>query len=619
VWIAPVAVFVITFLVFRPSLDGAFLNWDDDHNFLKNEHYRGLAWENLRWMFTTFHLGPYQPLSWLSLGVDYVFWGMDPWGYHLTNVLLHAVNAALVYLLAMKLFLMADPGARPSWRLQAGAAAAALLFALHPLRVESVAWITERRDVLSGLFAFLALIAYVEGARPLAARARLWNAAAFVLFVLSLLSKASAMTLPIVLLAFDVWLLRRPLGQSAAGKIPYVVAGAAIAVLALFGQKTIDSLSMPYAEGPLLRLSHGLFAVAWYVKATLVPAGLSPLYELPFRANPFAIQVIASTLVVLGISAGVWLARRRWPALFVAWMAYVILILPVSGIGHPGGQILTDRFTYLPMIGFALLAGYLVWTWRPALWLGAAAVAALAIATTQQIPIWADSLSLWRQAWIEHPLERLRASGASADDIREMESRIVALGKLSAHHVIALKYAEALREAGRLAEADAVLARGADASPNEGDIYTNWGAVLLELRQFDRAAAMLEKAVAIDPNAQASFNLGIARSAIGDRDGAIAAYTASLALDDGNAVAHYNLGVLLADASRLDEAAAHYRRAIAIQPRYPEAFNNLGVALGRQGRTAEAINAFRQAVALDPSNESARRNLAAAMKLAGGG
>src|SRR3989304_7078372 len=201
-WLMPLLIALLAFAAFLPALENGFVSWDDEKNFLENPRYRGLGWTQLRWMFTTFHEGHYQPLSWLTLGVDYVVWGMAPFGYHLTNLILHAANAMLFYFLALQLLRPAVPvGSDRELRVfPISGAFAALIFAIHPLRVESVAWVTERRDVLSGLFFLLTIVCYLKAnriaeTRPFRLR---WMVATFVVYLFCLFSKAIGIILPII-------------------------------------------------------------------------------------------------------------------------------------------------------------------------------------------------------------------------------------------------------------------------------------------------------------------------------------------------------------------------------------------------------------------------------------
>src|SRR3989442_14442075 len=244
-WLAPLLVALLTLTAFLPTLQNQFVSWDDDKNFLENPHYRGLGWTHLRWMCTT-HLGHYIPLTWMTLGLDYLLWGMNPLGYHLTNLLLHAANAAVFFFILRRILTLALPS--PSERghaLAVSAGFAALVFAIHPLRVESVAWATERRDVLSGLLYLLTILIYLRTCER-GARGRGWYWLSVAVFVCALLSKSMVVNLPVVLLILDVYPLRR-LGGASGGwgeparrvyveKIPFVLLAAAAAGIAAITQ-----------------------------------------------------------------------------------------------------------------------------------------------------------------------------------------------------------------------------------------------------------------------------------------------------------------------------------------------------------------------------------------------
>lgn len=209
-WVAPAVVALLTIAAFVPAFSAGFVAWDDDRNFLNNPHWRGLGAEQLAWMWTTFHMGHYIPLSWMTLGLDYLAWGMNPTGYHATNVVLHAVNAVLIYFVARRLLQLVAPALRSAHGaspLTYASVFAALVFAVHPLRVESVAWITERRDVLSGCFFTLAVACYLRARHAIATRRWYW--AAVGVFACGLLAKASVMTVPAVLFILNCYPLKR--------------------------------------------------------------------------------------------------------------------------------------------------------------------------------------------------------------------------------------------------------------------------------------------------------------------------------------------------------------------------------------------------------------------------
>lgn len=409
-------------LPFLPTLQGGFLNWDDDRNLVQNEAYRGLSPGHLRWMFTTAHHGGYYPVAWVSFGVDFTLWGMDPRGYHATNLLLHAVNGVLLLLLLREL--LQACGYRRGPAVHWSATFATLVFVTHPLRVESVAWITERRGLLAALFALLAVLFYLKRHRPgtSTGRRRALLAASAGAFLLSLLSKGIAITLPLVLLVADLWPLRRlekvsgrvrGLGRLVLEKTPYLAAALIIGVLARFAQAeggTLRSLS----EHPLLdRFAQAAYGACFYLWKTVIPADLGPLHPLDRKLDPGADRFILSIMVVLVLTVAVWLGRRRRPGLAAAWAAYLIVLAPVLGFVQSGPQLVAERYSYLATIpAFGLLSGLLLpspgrpstqgrFRMRPA----AAAFLAVAfgVVSWNQCGFWTNSTSLWRRAAEQYP------------------------------------------------------------------------------------------------------------------------------------------------------------------------------------------------------------------------
>ena len=494
-WLAPLLVAVVTAAAFLPALANGFVNWDDHANFVDNPHYRGLGWPQLRWMLTTTHMGPYAPLTWLTLGADYAVWGMRPFGYHLTSLLLHVATAVAVYFLAFRLLRVAlgeaaaeaalapaspaaarsaeAPGPWPSaLDLRIGAALGALLFAVHPLRVESVVWVTERRDVLSGLLVVTAALAYIKGARAGAPLVPGWYRTALVLYVAALLSKSIAVTLPPVLLALDVYPLRR-LGGAAGWrvrevwleKLPFVALGAAVSVVAVLGVWS-DSYLRPMGEmGVAIRLMLSVYGLAFYLVSSLVPVGLLPLYQLPLT-----VTWIHLAIVVFG-TTGIVLARRRAPGLAVAGVAYVATVLPVLGILQNGPQAVADRYSYLPSIGWAvLIGGFAARRWAGTAVLRAVLavwIASMGALTWQQSQVWRDSVSLWSHTVTVQPDRRTghanlarahTAAGDTAAAIAEWNETL----RLSQHKVtfllrIAESYERSSLPAAALARYGAVL------------------------------------------------------------------------------------------------------------------------------------------------------------------
>jgi tetratricopeptide (TPR) repeat protein len=559
-WSAAVLVAAVTMVTFLPALWNDFVNWDDLGNFLENPHYRGLGWANVRWMFTTAHLGHYIPVTWLTLGMDYVLWGMDPWGYHLTALLLHSTNAVLFYLLAYRLLALAfesssrhvplsqsgSEGARvvherePDRGLVLGAVTAALLFSVHPLRVESVAWITERRDVLSGLFSLLAVLAYLTAVSR-GARGRLhpgWTWASVGLFALALLSKSVVVGLPLVLLALDVYPLRRKgLVGLLAEKIPFLLVSMTVAAATLLMWGRRDLMTDLDTLGVLDRLAILAYGLCFYLLKTVVPWRLSPLYELHYPVRLLTATYIVPALTVAAISTAVIRLRRRWPAGLAIWTAYIALLLPVSGVFQNGHQIAADRFMYLPCLGWALLGGAgVTWCWRargrgvlpdrPArllVALSGTVIVAFAALSTLQIRVWRDSETLWLHAIALDP--------TSAFNHYHLAGALSILGKRE----------EARAE---FAKAIALAPEGLDA---KGKFYAWVGGELQTSGDLDGAEQHYTAALRYAPREEMALqNLGMIYVLRGNDRAALDMFVRLLRVAPGKDLACHNVRVLSA-------------------------------------------------------------------------
>jgi protein O-mannosyl-transferase len=416
-WAVPAVVVALSLAAFLPALSHGFVNWDDEPNFLNNPHYRGLGPRQIGWMLTTFHMGHYIPLTWLTLGLDYCLWGMDARGYHLTSLGLHVATALLFYFVSLRLLRLAGaagsaPALEPAqMSLRIGAAVAALAFAVHPLRAESVVWITERRDVLSGFFYVATVLAYLRAVNSGDAGRRSWYWTAVGLHAAGLLSKSMVVTLPIVLLVLDVYPLRRlggPRGWRVREiwleKVPFVLASAIATVIAFTAVLWLGSVRSLADMGPLLRAVLAAYGLAFYLLKTVLPLDLSPLYQLPLTVTWLHF------LIVIGGTAAAILLRRRFPAFTAAWVAYGVTLAPVLGPFQNGPQAVADRYSYLACLGWALLAGWAVarsWAGTGVVRaLAALAILALAALTWQQTEIWRNGVTLWSHAVIVNPESR---------------------------------------------------------------------------------------------------------------------------------------------------------------------------------------------------------------------
>jgi tetratricopeptide (TPR) repeat protein len=600
--LVPLLIALVTFAAFLPTLENQFVNWDDDKNLLDNPHYRGLGWPHLRWIWTTFHMGHYIPLTWMTLGLDYLLWGMQPRGYHLTSLLLHAANAVVFYFVARRLLGLAlsGPVERARTGLPASAGFAALLFALHPLRVESVAWATERRDVLSGLFYLLTLLVYLRACER-QERGRWWYAGSVALFICALLSKSMAVSLPVMLLILDIYPLRRLGGAKGwwneaarrvyLEKIPFgLLAGAAsaLAFLALFPLNNMVSLDQLSVPG---RLAVSAFGLTLYLWKMIAPVNLSPIYTLPSDVNPWATPFLLSYGVVLALTAMAWALRHRVPGLAAAWLAFIVILFPVLGIFQNGPQIAADRYTYLAGLGWAVLGGAGLLALRQPLAfvplpLVVGVLFGLGALTWNQVHVWHDSQTLWTHALAIDPRSPTAHQNLGA----------------------------ALADQGKPAEAIEHYRHALKIRPEHADTHNNWGLAFLQQGKPAEASTHFQQALRLRPDfADAHNNLGVALGEQGKPVEAIEHYQQALRLMPDYASAHYNWGVELAGQGRLVEAIEHYQQALRLMPDYADAFNNWGAALAGQGKSAEAIEHYQQALRLKPDHAAAHRNLGLAL------
>ena len=603
-WLIPLATTVATVAVFLPALRGDFVNWDDGKNFLENPHYRGLGRNELSWMFTTFHMGHYQPLSWVTLGLDYLFWGMNPFGYHLTNIVLHAANALLFYFLSTRLIAIAHPDQAQTSHVvfQSAAGLAALLFALHPLRVESVAWVTERRDVLAGFFLLSSVIFYLRASVHDYRRNLTLSVSTF---ILSLLSKASGMSLVAVLIILDVFPLRR-LGQvsqwfDAAKRkiwlekfwyfIPGVIAGA----VALSAQQYSTAFRPFEQHDWTSRLVQAMFSALFYLYKTLVPIDLSPLYELPLNPADWYLAYFMSATMVVVLTVSLFLLRKRFPALLATWLVYLVLLAPTSGVAQSGPQLVADRYSYFSCMGWAVLAagGVRLAQQRLAGWIspmryglplvGFAVLAILAMLTWRQTWIWQDSLTLWRHALRTDPRSPFAHTNLG-----------IALGAL-----------------GRLDEAAAELAEAQRLNPRDADSYYNLGNVLAKQGRSVAAIAQFEAALRINArHADSHYELATLLARKRELVQAIKHFRTAIQLRPGDARAHYNLAQVYAAQSQWTTAVAHFRNALQYEPDHRRARLQLGKALAEIGDLSAAAAEINIVIEREPASADAHAALA---------
>ena len=609
-WLIPASVAFVTFVAFLPSLQNSFVNWDDGAFLLDNPHYRGLGWQQLRWMFTTCYMGSCMPLNYVTYAIDYIFWGMNPVGYHLSSLLVHVANAAAFYFLSLRLLRLGAPAAARSRPLpiQLTAGFSALLFSLHPLRVEVVAWTLGREIAVAGFFFLLTLLCYLRAAENKAAGSSPWRwmGAAWLFYALSLLGKEAALTLPFALFVLDVYPLMRLGGGQGRWfgpqvrivwleKVPFLLIALAAGLKAVWAKEQSGTLYPVVGYGVLPRFAQVLYSLGFYPWKTLVPIGLSPLYPLHPFTGPQRVALLLSGALVFALSLALFLFRRRWPAALAAWTFYVLLLLPVSGIVAFGPYIVADRFSYLPCLGWVVLAAAgMLHGWR--LWMSGWIGRQGLVATQASVVLLLIGLGAltWNQTRIWHDSERLWTHALALDE----ESSF-------AHNNLGL----VLAERGELTTAINHFRRAVEIDPLFVEAHTNLGNFLARSSPQE-AIAHLRKALEIDPRyANAHNTLGNILADGGELDDAIEHFRKALQTNPQFAMAHYNLGRTLARRGDTELAVAHYRAALKITPADADAHNNLGLLLARQGRLAEAIEQFREALRIDRDYAKAYFNL----------
>jgi tetratricopeptide (TPR) repeat protein len=610
-WGIALVIAAATVAAYLPVLDNGFVNYDDDLYILNNPHVkRGLGAETVTWAFTTFRGANWFPLTWLSWAVDFALYGRDPAGFHLTSLILHVANAVLLFFAFERL-----TGAR--WR----SAFVAAVFALHPLHVESVAWAAARKDVLSGLFAVLVLLAYERFAR----RGWAFYPAVFGCLALGLMAKPTLVTWPFVLLLLDEWplgRLRNPshrerwdqaqLRRAVFEKLPLFALVAAISAVAVESQSHWGTLQDFERLPASLRIGNALASYGAYVVDAFWPVDLAVFYPHP----GFALETwraIAAAGFLLAASVGVLLVRRRHPEYAVGWFWYLGVLVPVIGLVQVGQAARADRYTYLPLIGLSV----------PVVWGAAAvamrgrvaravvatvalaAVAALGVSAHAQAQRWRDSLMLFRHALavtennhVAHINLGLALFGDGAFDraARHLERALrIAPASATAAGVLG----DVRRAQERPLEALKLYRRALQREPNSLRWHEGIGNALLDQGRAEEAVRSYRRALEIKANAaRVHGRLGRALDQLGRHDEAVASYEEALRLDPNLVLVRAHLGNLLAARREFDLALTHLSEAVRLEPGNGLFHAAFALTLDRAGRGDEAILHYREALAL---------------------
>ena len=554
----------------------AFVSFDDPIYVTENPQVRGgLSWTGVVWAFTTFHDSNWFPLTWLSHMLDCQLFGLESGWHHLTNVGLHALSTLLLFAVLRR---MTDA----RWR----SGMVALLFAVHPLHVESVAWVAERKDVLSALFWMLTLWAYTSyAARP--GRAR--YAVALFLFCLGLMAKPMLVTLPVVLLLLDLWPLRR--GVRILEKLPFFAASLASSIVAYIAHQKGGAVASFEIVPLAIRCENTLITYAVYVLQSFWPSHLAVFY--PYSLQSLVVPAIFAGVTLCAVTVLVVLAFPQRPYLAVGWFWYVVTLVPVIGLIQTGSQSRADRYTYIPMIGLSLAV---VWEIAERLqpWprfrvvLAAAVTAACMTLTWFQVQYWRDDISLYQHA----------------------------VAVVPDNYVAYFNLASALDAQGKTDEAISQLREAVRVRPNYVPARAELGQLLARQEHPDEALSELQTAVRLRPDdSVAHFRLGSVLGTLGRTGDAAAEFSQAVRLQPENADAHYNLGIALAQEDRVQEAAREFDATVRLRPDDVNARFNLGISLARLGKLDDAIVQFSEAVRLKPDFADAHRALEQAIRL----
>jgi tetratricopeptide (TPR) repeat protein len=613
---------VVTLGVYAGVFRNDFVDYDDGDYFKANPHVQGgLSRESIAWAFTTGHASNWHPVTWLSHILDAQLFGSRPGWQHLVSVGFHVVNSLLLFSLLRRM-------TQALWR----SAIVAALFALHPLHVESVAWISERKDVLSGLFFLLTVLAYARWAEcqveskvqspkskvpapedrsrithhasRLTPHSALWYALALVFFGLGLMSKPMLVTLPFVLVLLDYWPLGRfdevqssqfkvqssSLARLLLEKVPFLALTAASSVVTFFVQRKGGAVSNVLSVWE--RIANALVSYGRYIRKMFWPFDLSVLYPHPGKWPAW--EVMGCLVLLLVISGAVVVLGRKHRYLIMGWLWFLGMLVPVIGLVQVGIQSMADRYTYLPLIGLFVMA---VWGISdaveqrpgrlPALAIATGIVlAACAVLTFQQVGYWENTLTLFGRA------------------VRVTSRNYLAWNNLGFY----------LANNGRAEEAIEKYQESLKINPSYEEALNNIGHALAGRRQYKEAIVFYERALAIKPlHPEVNNNYGNALSETGRIDDAITHYLITLKQRPDHADAHNNYGIALAMKGKLDEAIEQFHLAIKFKPNYASAHGNLGNAYAAQRKFGEAIREFEESLRLNPAESQTHNNLGNAL------
>lgn len=634
----------MTLVVYWPALGNDFVLWDDNIDIYENIHIRSMGSDFFLWALSTQGKHLWEPVTWITYALDHALWDLRPAGYHLTSVLLHAVNTFLAFFLVIKL-LEAGGGAagrttlssRSGRGLLITAGAAAALFGLHPLQVESTAWVSARPALLQALFSMLSIMSYLEYASassdaertasgPPAPRKPYLLSLGY--FVLACGSKASAVVLPFILLTLDWFPLNRlrklkrtfPLFSE---KIPFIAAGIVLSFVTYSAQKAMGTMDTLMESSAALRALAAVKATVLYLVKIAAPFGLSPFYPFPETASPAFFEYL-SVLLLAGITAGSLLLIRKLPAVPAAFLIFLTALAPSIGLVKVREVFMADRYVYLASLGAFCLAGLMaagIWRWADTLrsWTVKGSLIALAVCmiislsylTRKQIAVWRNTITLWSAVIEKEPrrvpiayLNRGLAYESNGNHAQAVEdfSRAISIDPSPRYTYLAYNNrGTTLSEMGRVEEGLQDLNHAISMEPASFLAYTNRGLVLGKMGLYDRAIEDFSRAIALNPASVDPYvGRGVAFEKTDRPERAIPDLDKAIELDPYNANAYMNRGVSLERTGKLERALSDYDKAVFLDPADPLAYANRGRVWRALGETGKAVEDLSRAIDQDP-------------------
>jgi tetratricopeptide (TPR) repeat protein len=635
---------LITLVVYLSVLRNDFVSWDDDAYVMNNYHILSLNWTFMRWAFFSFYESNWHPLTWVSHALDYAVWGLNPLGHHLTNIVLHAINTSLVVVLCIRLMKTCNERSAPDKkastllderRTMIAAGVAGLLFGLHPVHVESVAWVSERKDLLCGLFYLLSISAYVKYIRieveEKKATTRFFNKAylaSLLFFILALLSKPMAVSLPAVLLIFDWYPFQRirslkSFRDACVEKLPFIVCSLISSILTIMAQRTEEAMTMMAFVPLWARLLVAVKSVAAYLGKMAVPLGLSPFYPYP---KPREVTLLSpryffAVILVVGISTVLLVTAKKQKVWLSAWGYYVVTLIPVSGIIQVGTQAMADRYIYLPSLGpFFLLGLSTAWVWaradslkkgrQSAKWftvaVGISLLISLSIVTLKQIVIWKNSMGFWSYVIAKEPNRfpiaynnRGLAFQTMGQFGRAIQDYTTAITLNPVEYLAYRSRGIAYYEMGQLDRAIEDFTAAIMLRPTRADLYASRGLVFEAMGQFDNAMEDLNKAITLDPSSvDAYLNRGVTFEHMNQLDRAVEDYDKTITLNPSDFLAYTNRGIAFNKMGRVEKAIEDFDKALSLNPSFVKAYIERGDLYQKLGKTELAMRDNQKACSL---------------------